>query len=122
MTFEFDDNVQISKDKLGNMQVLDNLQQPFVAGAGVTLESAAGFDGSASPSTAHGLANQYLRQVASAYGIDQNTLSEASSTNGLSMESASSDGKLELVDEKDIMGTTTVSYQQTYEGLPVWKA
>ena len=122
MTFEFDDNVQISKDERGNVQVLDHLQQPFVAGAGVSPESALAFDGSASPNTPHGLANQYLRQVASAYGIEQNMLSDASSTNGFSAESASTDGKLELADEKEIMGTTTVSYQQTYEGLQVWKA
>jgi zinc metalloprotease ZmpB len=120
MTFDFDDNVQISKDERGNVQVLDHLQQPFVAPS-VSPQSLS-FDGSASPSNPAGLADQYLRQVASAYGIDQNMLSNAVSSNGFSAAAASSDGKLELVDEKEIMGTTTVSYQQTYEGLPVWKA
>src|SRR3954453_20541765 len=101
MTFEFDDNVQISKDERGNVQVLDHLQQPFVAGAGVSPESAMAFDGSASANTPHGLADQYLRQVASAYGINQNMLADAGSNNGFSAESASSDGKLELADEKE---------------------
>src|SRR5262245_58811679 len=118
MTFELDDNTQISKDERGNVQVLDHSQQPFVAGA---ASESMGFSGSASPSTPVGLADQYLKQVASAYGIDQNMLSSTAGNNGFALESASSDGKLELFDEKEIMGTTTVSYQQTYEGLPVWK-
>src|SRR5690349_13758417 len=103
MTFEFNDNVQISKDERGNVQVLDHLQQPFVAG---TTPESAGFNGSASPNTPVGLADQYLKQVASAYGIDQNMLSDTASNNGFSPESAASDGKLEVVDEKEIMGTT----------------
>src|SRR5262245_10403562 len=119
MTFELNDNTQISKDERGNVQVLDHLQEPFVAS--VTPETLA-FNGSASPNTPVGLADQYLKQVASAYGIDQNMLSSAAGNNGLSLESAPSDGKLELADEKEIMGTTTVSYQQTYDGLTVWKA
>lgn len=49
-------------------------------------------------------------------------LTNAANNNGFSLDSPSHDGKLEVVDEKDIMDTTTVSYQQTYQGLPVWKA
>ena len=119
MTFELDDNVKHSKDERGNVQVLEHLEQPFVAGE--TSESAS-FNEFGFPSTPHALANQYLQQVASVYGIDQNMLSNGGEHSELSAESVSSDGKLEMVDEKEIMGTTTVSYQQTYEGLPVWKA
>lgn len=121
MTSEFDDNVQVSKDERGNVQGLAHFEEPFVAGAGLTPESV-GFNGSASPSTPLGLADQYLKQYASAYGINQNMLTNTVGSNGFSPEAAASDGKLEVVDEKEIMGTTTVSYQQTYEGLPVYKA
>src|SRR5215211_5964631 len=109
MTFEFDDNVQISKDERGNVQVLEHFQQPFVAGE---TSASASFDGSAAPTTPHGLADEYLKQVAPAYGIDQNMLSDAGNMNALSAETPSLDGKLEMVDEKEVMGTTTVSYQQ----------
>lgn len=119
MTFEFDDSVQISKDERGNVQVLEHFQQPFVAGE--TSQSAS-LNGSAAPTTPHGLADEYLKQVAPTYGIDQNMLSDAGSSNALAAETPSPDGKLEMVAEKEVMGTTTVSYQQTYEGLPVWKA
>ena len=123
MTFELNDDVKIDKDERGNVQVLEHFQQPFVAGetAGAmrVADSASGL-----PNTPQGLAQQYLRQVAPVYGLDQNMLADTGGSNGLARESAaaSPDGKLELADEKDIMGTTTVSYQQTYAGLPIWKA
>src|SRR3954453_10923145 len=119
MTFELDDNVKISKDERGNVQLLDHFQEPFVAAATPSSES---FNGSAAPITPHGLANQYLQRAASVYGIDQNMLSNGGDNNAFSAAATSPDGKLEMVDEKEIMGTTTVSYQQMYEGLPVWKA
>ena len=119
MSFEFNENLTVSKDESGNVHALEHLEQPFVAMETPASES---FSGSMAPATATGLADQYLRQVASAYGIDQNMLSSAGAAESLSAATTSADGKLELVDEKEIMGTTTVSYQQTYEGLPVWKA
>jgi hypothetical protein len=123
MTFELDENVKINKDERGNVQVLEHLQQPFVAGettGAMGLAEAA----SAPPNTPQALSEQYLRQVAPVYGIDQNMLSSNGGLTMLAEESAaaSPDGKLELAEEKEIMGTTTVSYQQTYAGLPIWKA
>ncbi|HKG48408.1 MAG TPA: hypothetical protein VKB02_16845 [Pyrinomonadaceae bacterium] len=120
MTFEFDENVTLSKDERGNVQVLEHFEQPFVAGGDASATES--FNGSGSPNTPNGLADQYLRQVASAYGIDQNMLANGFDANELAGETSSADGKLEVVEEKEVMGTTTVSYQQTYEGLPVWKA
>lgn len=121
MSFEFDENTNLSNDPRGNVKVLEHLEEPFVASEGLADGS---FNGSAAPATPTNLATQYLRQVASAYGIDQNMLSDAGATDAFSDAPAtpSPDGKLELVDEKDIMGTTTVSYQQTYAGLPIWRA
>jgi hypothetical protein len=132
MTFELNDNVRIDKDEQGNVQVMEHIQQPFVAtGTAPAAEDATGIsmsgNGASSPvNTPQALAEEYLREVAPIYGLDQNMLSGTGSFNALSAMSTDEDGsagaKLELADEKDIMGTTTVSYQQTYDGLPVWKA
>lgn len=119
MDFELNDNVKISKDERGNVQLLDHFQEPFVASE---MSAAASFNGSAAPITPHGLADQYLQRAASTYGIDQSMLTNPGDGNAFSAAATSPDGKLEMVDEKDIMGTTTVSYQQVYDGLPVWKA
>ena len=86
MTFEFDDNVQISKDERGNVQVLDHLQQPFVAGAASESD---GLNGFVSPTPPVSLADQYLKQVASAYGTGQNMLSDTANNNRFSSDSAS---------------------------------
>ncbi len=121
MTFELDDTVKFSQDELGKTKALEHLEQPFVAG-----DTAAdmGLSEFPSPNTPQALAEQYLRQVAPVYGFDQNMFANGGGSTGLSDDVAamSADGKLELAEEKDIMGTTTVSYQQTYAGLPIWKA
>ncbi|HEY0431176.1 MAG TPA: hypothetical protein VGC61_05140, partial [Pyrinomonadaceae bacterium] len=128
MPFELNDNVKIEKDEQGKVQVLEHLQEPFVSTqtettGDVTLESAPGGAAPTSPTTPQGLAEEYLREVAPLYGIDQNMLAGMGG-DALTNESAtaSQDGELELAEEKDVLGTTTVSYQQTIGGLPVWKA
>ncbi len=133
MPFELNDNVKIDKDEQGKVQVLDHLQEPFVAAESgemgdVGLNEIAGITASTPPATTpQGLAEQYLREVAPLYGIDQNMLAGAgtgtgSETFALNAATASPDGELQLAEEKEILGTTTVSYQQTFAGLPIWKA
>lgn len=124
MPFEFNDNVNLDKDEQGKVQVLEHFQEPFVAG-----EGSAEFDGTRSaasppPTTPQGLAEQYLREVAPHYGIDQNMLGPSGAADAFSRgePTSSPDGELQLAEEKDILGTTTISYQQTYAGLPIWKA
>ena len=124
MSFELNDNVNVERDEEGNVQHLDHLQQPFVAGG---ADGVAEDEGGAAPAnTPQGLAAQYLRAVAPVYGISEDMLPDQSGADSLTVEDSTNAGapseKLELAEEKDLMGTATVSYQQTYRGLPVWEA
>lgn len=130
MTFELTDNVKVDKDEKGNVQILEHFQQPFVAADAAAADAAAESTDAVAPTTSRvdtpqSLADQYLRAVAPLYGIDQNMLAGAAAqslTDEATEGAGSADGKLELVEEKEIMGTHTVGYQQTYNGLPIWKA
>jgi zinc metalloprotease ZmpB len=127
MPFGFTDNVNVERDPQGNVQHLDHFQQPFVA-ADVDAETdalAAAHISSISAPTPQALAQQYLREVMPIYGIDENLLPDQGADALAAGEAGVTEpagGKLELAEEKDVMGTTTISYQQTYEGLPVWGA
>src|SRR5215210_794745 len=128
MPFDLTDNVRIDRDEQGNIQHLDHFQQPFVA-ANVNVEAEAlaaaniPFTPAATPQA---LAHQYLREVAPIYGIGENMLPDQDGTDALTTgaaEAAEPAGShLNLTEEKEMLGTTTISYQQTYEGIPVWEA
>lgn len=133
MNFELDsDNVRLERDEKGNVQLLDHFQQPFVATSpadSALTEDAAGDAPFSSANSAQGLAEQYLREVAPVYGIGENMLPGSaggenfdSLTESDTGESSETGNKLELAEEREIMGTKTVSYQQTYNNLPVWEA
>src|SRR5439155_13637431 len=64
---------------------------------------------------------EYLQAVAPVYGIEGMVPSAGGEalTGG---DTPPGDSQLELSEEKEVMGTTPVSYQQTYRGLPVWEA
>ncbi|MCY7376636.1 MAG: hypothetical protein LH472_11805 [Pyrinomonadaceae bacterium] len=133
MNFELDsDNVRLERDEQGNVQLLDHFQQPFIAASPADLgmpEDAAGDDSFPSTDSAQGLAEQYLRVVAPVYDINESMLPDSaggqnfdSPTEFDTGESSETGDKLKLAEEKEMMGTTTVSYQQTYNNLPVWEA
>lgn len=132
MTFELTDDVQVNRDDDGNVRQLEHIQQPVVAiaagraGFAEDVEAAAGAP-TVAAATPQALAEQYLRTVAPIYGLDDAILPGlAGGPNAFSADGAvippAADGKLELAGEKNVMGTTVVSYQQTYQGLPVWEA
>lgn len=131
MAFKFNESVKLDKDQKGNLEVLEHLEEPYMgSGGGEKMALAEGLDigdsASGRADTPTALAEQYLREVATVYGIDQNMLAQPGDFGAFAAESTaeagSAEGKLEIAEEKEIMGTTTVSYQQTYAGLPVWKA
>jgi len=131
MDFELTDNVRVERDEEGNIQLLDHFQQPFVATSSDGLTGGEADEGaSAEANTSQELAEQYLRRVAPVYGISESMLPGESGAveedSDALVEADEGTGetgsKLEPVQEKDIMGTTTVSYQQTYNNLPVWEA
>jgi zinc metalloprotease ZmpB len=122
MPFELDDNVNVELDNDGQVQHLEHVQKPFVASSAEAFMAdepeTSGF-----ANTAQNLANQYLREVADVYGLHDDMLPGGGDANLLLADEPSSTGsKLEPTEPKEILGTTTVAYQQTYGGLPVWEA
>jgi hypothetical protein len=123
MPFELDDNVNVELDNRGQIQHLEHFQKPFVA-SGSEAFAADEADTGAFANTAQALANQYLRAVAPVYGLSDEMLPGEHEADSL-MEPSSTGpagSKLEPTEPKEIMGTATVGYQQTYQGLPVWEA
>jgi len=128
MPFQLTDKVHVDRDEQGKVRHLEHFQQPFVAArtaAQSTAMAATGTPSVVAP-TPQALAEQYLREVSSIYGIADDMLPDqggpGAAARALGPLGGSAGSKLELTEEKAIMGTTTVSYQQTYNGLPVWEA
>ncbi|OKI25090.1 hypothetical protein [Streptomyces sp. CB03911] len=122
MAFDLTDNVHHADH--GRVQQLEHFQQPFVAvpPGDTALEDMADVP-RVSASTAQGLADHYLHEVAPIYGIDAAMLPGNGRADSLTgPESDTGRSRLELADEKEILGTTVVSYQQKYGSLPVWEA
>ncbi|HJX44078.1 MAG TPA: hypothetical protein VJ352_10415 [Geodermatophilus sp.] len=133
MTFELTDDVRVDRDDSGNVLHLEHFQHPVVAvsaGRAGFAEDAAAAAGAPTvqAATPQALAEQYLREVAPVYGLDDAMLPGApGGADGLQADertgpTESPDGRLELADEKAVLGTTVVSYQQVVHGLPVWQA
>ncbi len=125
MVFELTDKVQVDRDDQGKVQQLEHFAQPVVAVQPGGLERADTFDAPiVAAATPQALAAQYLREVAPIYQFDQRMLADQSGGDAAfdDSDAPSQQGKLELFDEKEVMGTTVVSYQQTYDGMPVWEA
>ncbi|MBB1246553.1 hypothetical protein GL263_23820, partial [Streptomyces durbertensis] len=124
MVFELTDNVH--RDNHGKVQHLEHFQEPFVAVSPADDQAEVDEDsGAYRAATAQILAENYLREVAPIYGIHASTLPGAGGHDALAAESSAAPpghSTLELVEEKEVMGTTLVSYQQKYDGLPVWEA
>lgn len=125
MNLNFTDDFDLNQDRTedGAVRHLDHFQQPFVAKSVDDAAMAAGTNGHrAVAATPQVLAGQYLREVAAKYGIAENMLPDADGGAAFSAAGDDSKSKLEIVEEKEVMGTTIVSYQQMYNNLPVWEA
>lgn len=79
-------------------------EQPFVSGA----------------TTAQAAAQEYLEQHADLLGIEPATLANLTSARETQPVDAGSEFRVHT--EKQVFDTTTVAYDQTYFGLPVWEA
>jgi hypothetical protein len=124
MPFDITDNVNVARDEQGNIQQLDHFLHPYVGVAPTDDRQASTLEAARVPfafaPTPQALAQQYLREVAAVYEIPDTMVPESGGTEARAAEPAGS--KLELAEDKEMMGTTTVSYQQTYNDLPVWEA
>ncbi|MFS8103845.1 hypothetical protein LFM09_42670 [Lentzea alba] len=119
MVFRLTDNTNLDRDSDGEVLFIEHVQQPFVA---VTDRSALDeVDGTAFATTPQMLAEQYLREVAPIYHIDGAMLPGSSDFAGGERDIGGGD-RLELDDQKVVIGTTVISYQQTHDQLPVWGA
>ena len=127
MPFPINDNVRVERDQSGNVQHLEHFQQPFVAAAtpaDAVAAADAGMPG-ATASDARNLAREYLKEVAPIYGLAESELPAdggADFTATAAPTAAPTGSKLQLAEQKEIFDTTTISYQQTYNGLPVWES
>ncbi len=121
-----EDDLQVDSGGQDSVLHLEHLDRPFTgATVGEDTLSAELSGGTlfAAPPTPQALAEQYLREVAPIYGISDNMLPGHGATDFAGTEAPdTSAGSLDLIEEKEVMGTTTIAYQQTYNGLPVWEA
>ena len=109
MAFDEPD-VQVSKDDAGEVRAVRHVGDPFTATrAGV-----------AAPTPGE-LADAYLHEALPLYGLQPE---ETSDLRGLVQSDAVAEEgpRLKLDQEKSVLDSTVVSYQQTYLGLPVWQA
>lgn len=109
MPFRITPNVRIRRDKDGIVRQLRHLQQPY------TPQDA----GLVTP-TPQAIASVYVRDVAQIYDIDPGMLEKLGER--IEGELTDEGTLLKLAEEKTLMDTTVVSYQQTHFGLPIWEA
>jgi len=116
MAFQLTQNVNVERDEDGVVRQLEHLQEPFVPQPNVNL-------GDAGEPTPRAVAEDYLREVAPIYGISDEMLGGAGDSLTDEAPSAGAGAQIRLLEEKPpMMGTTTLSYAQTYQGIPIWEA
>src|SRR5215510_6657422 len=117
MPFQLTDNMTVDRDEAGQTHHLEHLQQPYAADAQAL----------AAP-TPQALVAQYLNEpeVKKAYGLPDAMVSDLTGADFRPAEAMTLTGqdesRLNITAEKSLLETTTVSYVQTYRGLPVWEA
>ena len=115
MTFEITPNVQVSRDRNGRIRQLSHAQQPYRPDAvDFALEPAA------ASLTPRVLAEQYIRDVAEFLELAPESLGNFAAEATLAPSPAATE--LRFKEEKTTAGSSTVSYDQTQLGLPIWDA
>ena len=118
MSLELNESVNVQADEAGEVRHLEHLQEPFLL---------TGLMAFAAP-TPQALAAHYLHdpEVKRVYGLQDAMLANLSGADvGLTAGAgamAAAGSQLRLADERSLMGLTTVSYGQSYDGIPVWEA
>lgn len=109
MALEESPEVQVERGESGQVRVVRHPGEPF------TRERAG-----LSTSSTRELTDEYIRQVAELYGIDQEEVADLGGE--VRAEPLQEGLRLKFGEEKTVLDTTVVSYVQTYLGLPVWQA
>ncbi len=102
----------VERDKEGKIRTLEHFQQPH------NMSDALMSKNNVSPKE---IATEYLKEVSPLLEIDDNMLkgSENKLVEDKLTLDESSDNKLEFKSEKPAMGTTVVTFAQTYKGAPI---
>jgi len=119
MTFEITRNVKIKRDSNGVVRQVYHPRQAY------TVEMFAAASSLDAPSlrdrlTIREIADQYVREVLPVYQLASDMADNL--TAEVAEEVVQEGSKLKLAEEKTIRDQATVSYAQTYLGLPVWEA
>jgi zinc metalloprotease ZmpB len=105
MAFEITPNVTVEYDEQGVARHLEHISQPYYS----------------PEKDLRGVAADYVAAVSDEYALVRPMLEDVNAAVG--DELAEDEGPaLRLAEEKSVMETTVISYQQTYLGLPVWEA
>lgn len=107
IVFKLTQNVRVKRDDQGIVRHLNYLQEPYAAPSGVTP-------------TARGVAEAYVRDVGDIYSIDPKMLSTLYER--VERELKKEPSRLRSLEEKRLLNSTVLGYQQTLLGLPVWEA
>ncbi|MGI8806991.1 MAG: hypothetical protein ACR2KK_03955 [Acidimicrobiales bacterium] len=116
MPFDLTDNVNAESDEGGGARSLEHIQEPYSAESGGALAAAA--------PTPQALVANYLNEpeVKRAYGLGDGMIDDLSGARLAAGEASTEGDKLRLGEEKSMIGTTSISYEQTYNGMQVWEA
>lgn len=128
MPFNVTPDVHVRKDEAGRVRYLSHVDQPYTAAQGIKLASAAvvapedaAVDAVAPrPPSMRALADQYVREVSGLFDLAPHEVSNLSASPSFIPDAAPSE--LRFREEKEVANSGTVSYDQTYLGLPVWNA
>jgi hypothetical protein len=107
MAFNITSEVTIERDTAGAVRSLQHLAQAYQP-EGVLAQNATA------------VASAYVRDVATIYGFDPSMLGALDSPPSETIIDETA--RLQIVGSQGGLGTTIVSYQQTYFGVPVWEA
>jgi hypothetical protein len=114
-TLDANPNVGVGRHQ-DAVRSLDHVQDPW------SLEKSDGnaAHAAAAPPNAVDTAREYLLEVGEVYGIPKSFLNEGNANAAAHAGLSNSPPGLRLTEERSGTNTTTVSYQQTLLGLPVW--
>jgi len=118
MALKITPNVHIRRDSQGRIRQLSHAQQPYRPEAvDIALHPAMA---DSAPLTPRSLAEQYIRDVAQIYELKPEEVENFAAATSPAPSQAGTE--LRFKDEKTAAGASTVSYDQTHFGLPVWNA
>ena len=111
MLFHVTPNVHVRTDDDGKVRHVRHQQEPYAG-------DAAGVEGPTPVPLA--LAELYVRDIASLYAIPDAELTDLYAP--VSQLPTTAGTKVQAAQEKRVMDTVVVTYQQTHLGLPIWEA